>query len=448
MYNALWVDSSYAARLTNLDLFWLVSRGEHFADSVGMDIESLYVHYNEDNVSITNGGTNRSYDLTILNYKQRRFSYQYWGNTSGDTAMYPAGYCWLANGFNDTTRAALGYSFRRWFVDDSGTYGRGGTNMWTAFFSDNMYRSGYAPRLYTYYTIVSTFGGPTSVMDWYEAGQIENNADTLADYYDNSTLAIIEDVRDSLNAATAAAGSDTIYAFGNVDKENSYMFDVQIKKMNCLLENPLDYTKTWARYRNWIRIADTMANRNPGTGGQADQRYLLWMHMVDFLVDEGTWRTGDRMYMAHYCFHMNMYSPNIYVGMNRFNDTTRWRGIYEVDFGSTFRDRQLTDSAGTGDYGDKNYVMRRWIVSDGGTDSTLVLFRSGYGSNFTTDYVTVSFGTDLYPIDVNADTSGTPISSVNLYVYQGWAGTTASGAALNKKPEHLKGNIYKGGIHK
>jgi hypothetical protein len=176
----------YNERLQLNDKNWLYIYAKHYLDSLGISPESLVVHIDDDFVDITQASDGqRSYNLTGLSYPQTRFSYQYWNNTSSDTMFYPAGYVWLANGYNPDARRAIAYAFRRHLIEDSVAYGPG-DHHWTALFMDNQYRGGLAPRLYSYYSMNSTSGGPTGGLDWVEQAGMEI-VDSNTKYYDNST---------------------------------------------------------------------------------------------------------------------------------------------------------------------------------------------------------------------------------------------------------------------
>jgi hypothetical protein len=147
------------------------------------------------------------------------------------------------------------------------------------------------------------------------------------------------------------------------------------------------------------------------------ERYINWLFLGDFLCspDPGDWRyDSSRIYMTHYAFFLQVRDTNAFCGPARFNDTTRWRNIYEVDLGQPDGPAYEIGSVGSG-Y-DKIAVMRR----DYGNGSVSVLLRTSHGSaNWVGDSIGVNMHQLYREIDVNADTSVTADSVFYLKPYMG-----------------------------
>jgi len=400
----------YNQRLANLNDHWLYIYAKHYLDSIGVSPESLVVHISDDYVSITNDGDGlRSYSLSGLPYHKKRFSYQYWNNSSADTMFYPAGYCWLANGDNRDARRAIAYAFRRRLIEDSLSYGPK-DHHWTAFFMDNQYRGGFAPRLYTYYNINSTSGGPTSDLDWYEQPGIGNSVAANTAYYDGSTMLIDSTIFAVLDSTCQARNLHRVFGFANVDKFTPDHLSKQIKYTNVNLENPVDYAKAWPNgWQQWYAMADTMAAH--------PDRYISWLFMGDFLCssEPSEWRyDSSRIYMTHYAFFLQVRDTNAFCGPARFNDIRRWRNIYEVDLGEP--DGPAYEVSSTGKDYTKIAVMRR----DYNNGAAAVLVRTAHGSaDFVNDVVAVNMHALYREISADADTSEAADSIFYLKPYMG-----------------------------
>jgi len=400
----------YNQRLANVNDHWLYVYAKRYLDSIGVSAESLVVHISDNSVSITNDGDGlRSYNLTGLPYHKKRFTYQYWNNSSADTMFYPAGYCWLANGKNANARKAIAYAFRRRLIEDSLTYGPK-DHHWTAFFMDNQYRGGFAPRLYSYYNINSTSGGPTSDLDWYEQPGIGNNVAANTAYYDGSTMLIDSTIFAVLDSTCQARNLHRIHGFANIDKFSPEHLSKQIKYTNVSLENPVDYAKAWPNgWQQWYAMADTMAAH--------PNRYINWLFMGDFLCSSnpGDWKyDSSRIYMTHYAFFLQVRDTNAFCGPARFNDINRWRKIYEVDLGEP--DGRAYEVSSIGSNYTKIAVMRR-DYNDGAAS---VLVRTAHGSaDYVNDIVAVNMHGLYREVSANADTSAVADSIFYLKPYMG-----------------------------
>ena len=472
----------FEQRMTDTALHAMFIYAAWYLDSIGLDDSLLVVHNSDSSISQYNQSDGHRYadrmdTISAAGEKKRRFTYQYWDNTSADTSCYPAGYTWLANSMNENVRNAIAYACGRYYYEDSLEAWGPSVGYWTAAFADNVYRAGAAPILNSYWSeftywdvfanpnmtssgcqdsifwcseikystraaaeaacspspldsatwtttcdsVTGPEGGATAnAMDWSELTDPKTNALT---YYDNGTVLLNGRIKEYLDSLANAYGKDSVIYLCNVDKFSAPDFAVQIKKFHCLLENPVDPAKSWARYRNWLTIADTMANRDtPGV----DYRYLAWMFMGDFTCAGGN-PNCDRTYYAHHAFYLDIYNENILYGPFRFNDTTRARQIMYLEPGDPVNKYYLTDSTGTGDYGDKTYCIRRKYATAIG-DTTLVIFRSGYSyDELDTDSIHIGLDGDYYTIDVNGDTAETTIDSIWMYPYMGYFGTDLMG---------------------
>jgi hypothetical protein len=316
---------------------------------------------------------------------------------------------------------------------------------------DNQYRGGYAPRLYSYYNINSTSGGPTSGLDWYEQPGIGNDVSSNTIYYDYSTLLIDSTIRAVLDSTCEVHGLEKIIAFANVEKFSPAHLGVAIRHTNVNLENPVDYAKAWpSGWQQWYAMADTMAAH--------PERYINWLFMGDFLCSPtpGAWNyDSSRVYMAHYAFFLQVRDTNAYIGPCRFNDVSRWRKIYEVDFGEP--DGPAFEVSSTGSSYSKLAVMRR----DYNGGATAVLVRTSHGSaDWINDVVAVNMHQLYREVGVNADTSATADSIFYLKPYMGKILITAdscgvppstpspsspaSGSALGTSPELCVANSSHG----
>lgn len=403
---------SYTERLTDTLDHWLYIYAKYYLENiVGVSVESLVVHLADTAVSITQQGDGiRSYSLTGLTHPQKRFTYQYWNNVSGDY-FYPAGYVWLANGYNEDARNAIAYAYRRHLIEDSAKVGAGPINShYTAYFMDNQYRD--AGRLGSYYTINSTAGGPTSQMDWMEQTAIQTDSQMY--YFDHSTLRIDSTIQAVLDSTCQAHGLARIRGYANINKFSpTHLSAVLPFVAGVSLENPIDYAKSPSNWRSWYAMADTMAHHpevevNWGIAGDI----LCSSSPSSWLYD------STRIYMMHYAFFLTVQDTNAYVGMMRFNDSLRWRNIYEVDFGQPDAPAYEVSHTGTSDWGDTPYiyVMRRNY--NGGKAAVLVRTANG-SADYVNDSISVALGDTYREVLANGDTSATLVTATYLKPYMG-----------------------------
>jgi hypothetical protein len=402
---------SHATRMADTTTCWLYIYASHYLDSIGVSVESLVVHIADDMLASTMlnetvGYKYRKILTAALADSLKRYSYQYWRNSSTGP-YFPTGVTWLANGYCESTRHAIGYAFRRYLIEDSGNH------MQTAYFMDNQYRGGYAARLYSYNTIDSTRGGPTAGLDWVEQPGIGTSIDTCQKYYDNSTSLIDSTINFVLDSTTTADGLHKIRGFANVDKFDYFQTGHQLRNTNIMFENPVDYGKSWSQYYNWYMMADTIAAH--------PERYAQWNFAGDFIcsANPADWYyDSTRIYGFHYALFLQWRDTNIFVSPHRFNDhAERWQTIYEVNFGTKDSAAYEVSSVGSGFY-DTRKVMRV-DYTHSGSDNCMIVRTSDPDYDFTTDTVHVDLGGTFYKVSVAADTSATARTVDTLLMYEG-----------------------------
>ncbi|MCP4567733.1 MAG: hypothetical protein GY841_09150 [FCB group bacterium] len=412
LYERFDKDKPYNQRLQDTEKHWQYIYAKHYLDSIGVSPESLVVHLDDNAINLTQFDGSRSYDLSGLPHHKKRFTYQYWNNTSSDTMFYPAGYVWLANGNNEDARNALAYAFRRHFIEDSALYGNGKAH-WTAYFMDNQYRNHQMPRMNSYYTINSSSGGPTSVMDWAEKPGIEST-DACTEYFDESTRRIDSTIMGMLDSTCAANGLDRVYGFANINKESPIHLSHILSYVNAVsLEHPIDYNSRPGNWRNWYDLADTMAAH--------PEVYINWSLFADYICssDPGSWRfDSNRVYLMHYSFFLTVQDTNAFLAPGRFNKMDRWRKIYEIDFGKPDGLAYEVSQTGTSDYGDNPYiyVMRRDY--DGG-NTAVILRTADSQADHVGDSVEVNVHGLFYEVSADGDTSAVADSIYYLKPYMG-----------------------------
>ncbi|MDD5165749.1 MAG: hypothetical protein PHG25_04430, partial [Candidatus Pacebacteria bacterium] len=223
-----------------------------------------------------------------------------------------------------------------------------------------------------------------------------------------------------------------IYGFANIVKNNAVHLGVVCNSgaVNAVsLENPIDYAKGAITWRNWLAMADTMRNH--------PEVQIAWAIPYDLLCDTSptSWRyDSSRIAYYHFAFYLSVMDTNSWYGAMRWNDTTKWRDIFEIDPQAPGPKATIIDSVGTGGgaYAAKQYIIRRYF-SSGATDTTWVFYRTPYGTgdDFVNDSVSVALGRSIYKIDVNADTSATAVSTIYLHPYQAWIGTNKGAPAAD-----------------
>lgn len=426
--------TQYDERLEDTNGYWKYIYSRHYLDSIGVDEESLVVHFDDDMIAVTQqvDGYRIILKAGISSYSEQRWCYQNWSNTAADTFCYPTGYGWMANALNADVRRAIAYAYRRWFIEDSAKYGPG-DHHWTAFFMDNQYRDGESPRLPSYYTLDSTRGGPTSDLDWVEVPGI-GTVDGCSTYYDAGVLILDSTIFAVLDSVCDEEGIPRIVGFANVDKAKVYDNAVSLNHTNIVMEAIIDYdNKSWSTWWSHLYVlADTMLNHR--------DKYILWEFRSDFLcqANPSHWAyDSSRIYMATYCFWLQVRDTNAFISPSRFNDTLRWRDIYEVDFGLPDSGAYKVDSQSVGSH--------RWFTfaRDYGGDTRVLFTIETNDCDPVLDTVTIALNGDYYAIDVHGDTAVTTVSSVDISPFMGWAGTLIPPSAVAQ----LKGEVHFKGVY-
>lgn len=422
---------SYATRLADTASFFQYIYAKAFLDSIGLNAETLVVHIADDSINITqNGDGARAYNLTALNYSEKRFCYQYWNNNSADTFLYPSGYTNLANGYNLNVRRALAYAYVHYLIEDTAkSWGPPVSHSfhYNCYFMDNQYREGGMPRMSSYYTINGTSGGTTSGLDWVEQPGIQTSQDSIYKYFDNSTMGIDSAIHAALDSVCTAKGWPQIYGFANVNKFDPTHLYYVIKDPHVngvSLENPIDYGKSPSNWRNWYAMADTMRNH--------PEVQVNWGISYDILLstNPASWLYDTtRLVTAHLAFYLTVFDTNSWMSPHNWQDTTYWYDIYTVNFGWPDGAATTINTTGNSDYGGTPYiyVKRRYL-----DDSNIVaMFRTANSAaGYTTDSVSVDLGGTYYEIEADGDTASSPVTSIYMKPYEGWIGTeSAPGSA-------------------
>jgi hypothetical protein len=135
------------------------------------------------------------------------------------------------------------------------------------------------------------------------------------------------------------------------------------------------------------------------------------MFLGDFLCSSNPsdWKyDSSRIYMTHYAFFLQVRDTNAFISPCRFNDTTRWRGIYEVDFGEPDGPAYEISSVGSG-YS-KIAVMRR----DYNNSNVVILVRTSHGQ---ADWVHDSVAVNVHRLYYNINADGVPSSTSDSVFY-------------------------------
>jgi len=425
-------NTQYAERIADTDEVWFYLLIDHYFDSIGVSVDSCCLNWLDTAWQTTNDGRGDTRTRIVdradtLVYKKTRVSYQTFDNDADDTAFYPAGYAWFANGKNADTRRAIAYAFRRRTFESSirqavegGDYGP-----MNYIFMDNQYKN--AGFLGSYWTVNSTAGGPTAGAD-FSCGYTNVNIETGgATYFLESTCMIDSVLKWVLDSTAAANGYDSVETFANVDWADSGRALAPAKYVSGIFfEGALQPDRTAGLWNTqWKISAGLILDKNT--------TYANYMNYGNFAsyFTEGQ----DRADMAHYCFYLVVQNYN----EGRF--WTYWHGSSTLDWGSSWHDVLLVDLGypepdtaknayygGTGWYGDTPYrwVKRRTYLSAAGTDTTaVVLFGSTAGTtyNWNTDSIKINLqdGNNKiwYEVEIDGDTAIVGDSVFYVKPYQG-----------------------------
>jgi len=408
---------SYNDRLRDTTRHWLyVYAKSYLEDSVYLSVESLVVHIADNSVSINQHGDGfrSASNIQSLPYHKRRFTYQYWNNTSDDTAFYPMGYVWLANGYCDQTAAAIASAFYRAFIGNPQKLG------WPAQEWDCYYMDNHARRLsfLAYWDLVSSSGGQEpSYLEWVEGDTLpirENNGSyvlsSMMHYFDNAVMKI-----DSAIQSRLMNGSHNIRGFANVYISQPADLSLLLPHVaGVTFESPLDYNLSWGAWKQIIASFDTLANY--------PDKYSFLEYRGDFLCQNSGWLADtSRVIMYGYAFYLAMRSPGTFFGPHEIHqgklgsDRRCWQDAFYVDLGEPDSSWRKIDSTGTGDWTDKSMIIYRSYGQNA------VILRTGYSSaNFSSDYKAVNLHGMYREIDGwTGDTSSTADSIFYLRPYEG-----------------------------
>jgi hypothetical protein len=427
-------DSTVSDAVRNADTttHWLYLYASDSLSQASIPQETLVVHVADDMVCLDSLGDPAGYKQRRIEYDslgyaqpgpQSRWTYQLWDNQEGHSTWLN-GITWLANSPNADARGAIVYAYRRKIIEDSADYGSGKYH-WTILYADNYYRTGTGPILDGYFKVDSSRGGISDYIDWVEQDSAGHYAGAQ-EYYDNGSLVLL-DALDSMFVAEAVANSfpDTVKIFANVDKANSTNLGIQIKETSVHFELIFEYAGAgWNLWKHLLDNADTLRGREDDVG--AEKRYAIWEMRLDISADEGEWYTMDRLVEEGYAFFMINQSSNQYIYPSRFDDTTKFRGIYEVDFGTrcatTFDTTILTGSCDVWGYGDCLYL---WEVKyDNAGDSSIILFCSGRGGETgqLSDTFAIYLNGWYNRVSVDADTAEAAVDTAYIRPCEGWFG--------------------------
>ncbi|MCK5614305.1 hypothetical protein KAR91_71225, partial [Candidatus Pacearchaeota archaeon] len=104
---------------------------------------------------------------------------------------------------------------------------------------------------------------------------------------------------------------------------------------------------------------------------------------------------------------------------HRFNDSTRWRGIYEVDFGTPDSSAYEVWNNGQSDVSYSKIAIMRRDQTLSGSDNVIIFMTSHGSADFTDDSVLYNHGAAKYEINADGDTSITAASSAYYKPYTG-----------------------------
>lgn len=443
---------TYAARLLDTANHWLFIFAREYAIAKGAHESVLVVHYGDSMISLTQqSGGSRKILVNGLKEGQRRFTYQMWNNDATDTFAYPSGYTWVANGYNDTTRWAIADAFRKRWFENATKYD---TDTVSALFMDNQFRDtlgamGYMPTMSTYYTIDSTRDGATTAMDWQEqhylraiSGDGYKGYDSCTKYFDHSTAMIDSCIKKMFDSMATVTGHQ-IYIEANVNHLRSQNLAAVAPHVHCVeLEKCGDYDAKHPTWTEWHKFDSIMITYFPGTK-------INWQTSVQRMLSSSpsAWNYDSNwVYYGNYAFLMSVYDTNSIFSINYYYDTTWWRNIYEVDFGTPTGFAIPSDTTGTGDT--TKFVWKRKYIK--GADTNIVVFRTGpMAQASVNDSIFVSLGGNYYKVDVDGDTAASMVSSIYLHPFDGWFGVTnntgVSDPVIACSPSQLSFEAYEGG---
>jgi hypothetical protein len=385
MYEPRGADKQYGERLQDVARHWQYIFARDYLLGRGISEESLVVHIADDQVSIVQDGDGgRTYgSIQSLPLKKRRFTYQYWNNTPSDTAFYPGGYVWMANGWNPDARAAIADAYYRAFIAEPQRVGWP-SDPWDVYYMDNQGRA--QSFLAAYWSLSSSSGGSDpGVLEWLEGNHIrvrQNGGGPIyssaLDYFDNSTRQIDKAIKDRLEPYG-------VRGMANVDMGNPEALSKTLPYVSGVcFESYLDPYKPWGTWHAWLSSMDTMAVH--------PDKMAFMEYRGDFLCSTSGWKADtSRIMMAGYAFFLITRTPNTYFGPHSvhqgdFGGNRRcWQKAFTVNIGEATGHWRKIDSTGYSAWGDKTMVLYRSYGPNA------VIFRTGYnGAPYDTDSIAVN----------------------------------------------------------
>jgi hypothetical protein len=415
LYETSGSDKQYAQRLADTAKHWQYIFARGYLLDHGVSEESLVVHIADNSATINqNGDGSRTMSgLQSLPFKKRRFTYQYWNNTPADTAFYPAGYTWLANGWCQDTRDAMAEAYYKAFIESPTKVGYP-ADPWNCFYMDNQGRS--ASFLSQYWQLTTSSGGAyADYLEFAERGGIrvrQNGGgvdiNSARDYFDYSTLMIDSTIM-------ARVEPHGVYGFANVVLGDYTALQITLPRVSGVsFESYLDYTKPWGTWASWLQTMDILQ--------QFPNKYAFLEYRGDFLCSSTGWRSDtSRVVMLGYAFFLISRTDNTFFGPHELHqgdyggNRRCWQKAFLVNLGAPDSTWRKIDSAGVGDWGSKTMVLYRSYGKNA------VIMRTGYSTaDYENDYQTINLHGLFREVDGwTADTSLTADSIFRLRPYEG-----------------------------
>ncbi len=423
---------NYAQRMLDTADHWLVIFSSGYVAGLGKPDSILFVHYGDDMTSLTQqvGGSRVLLMSALDTERKRRFCYQQWGNLPGNE-VYPNGYLYLANGYNDTTRWAIANAYVRRFYEFAMRFDGDTID---AIFMDNQYRDtlgpmGYMPTFSSYYTTDSTRGGQTSWLDWKEQPGIRGGVtgmegyDSCTKYFDHSTAMIDSVLMKSLDSMGTVTGHHisieanvNCYRSRDLKAVAPYVDEVELEKCG-------DYDAKHPTWTEWYKFDSIMITLFPGTR-------INWQTSAERMMSSNpaAWNYDSlSVWYANYAFLLSVWDTNASMSIDYFYDTTWWQYVYEVDMGIPVELAKKSDTTGTGDA--TKFVTKRRFILNG--DTNIVVFRTGPMSQASVnDSILVSLGAYYYRVGVRGDTAGASQNQAWLHPFDGFIGISNAEPSL------------------
>lgn len=388
-------------RLADTTNQWLyVFAKSYLEDTVSVPVESLVVHCADDAVTISQDidGSRAITNIQSLNPSERRFTYQAWNNTSADTFAYPAGYVWLANGWNVDAQNAIASAFYRAFVTEPTTMGWH-ADEWDCYYMDNHARRN---SFMSYWSLTTSSGGKDEdYLEWIEGDTLPirlNGGDYVTaseiEYFDNAVLKI-----DSTINSRLMSGGHSVRGFANIYSTWPNDLPPLLPHVaGVTFESPIDYTQSWPNVSLNIASYDTLANY--------PSKFAFFEYRGDFLCQPSGWLSDtSRVIMYGYNFFLLVRSDSTFFAPHE---------VHQGDFGG---DRRCWQDAFYIDLGTADSVWRKLDSTGSAYTKTMAMYRS-YGDNaviLRTSHSTADYTDDSILVDLVG----------SFYEVDGWTGDTA-----------------------